>query len=130
MKKGLIITIIVAVLIVAVFIPFKMTGSTTKNKINDPFVTCLAEKGAKMYGAYWCSHCNNQKEAFGSSFDLFNSLGGYVECDPKGKNAQPAKCEEAGILGYPTWIINGQVYEGEQSLSRLSAISECDLNEN
>ena len=28
----------------------------------------LKETGAKMYGAYWCSHCFGQKQAFGAEF--------------------------------------------------------------
>ncbi len=129
MKKTWIVLIVAVVLIIGIFIPFKMTGLTTNNKDYDNFVTCLIEKDAKLYGAYWCPHCKNQKEMFKSSFKIFDSLGGYIECDPRGKNAQPEKCEEASINGYPTWIINGQKYVGEQSLNRLSAISECNLNE-
>jgi len=26
------------------------------------FAKCLTENGAKMYGAYWCTHCENQKK--------------------------------------------------------------------
>ena len=26
----------------------------------------LKETGAKMYGAFWCSHCEDQKETFGA----------------------------------------------------------------
>jgi uncharacterized membrane protein/glutaredoxin len=80
----------------------------------------LAEVGAKNYGAYWCPHCHEQKELFGQqAFALID----YVECDPKGKNARPQMCKEAGVAGYPTWQINGQVYPGVQRLETLADVS-------
>jgi len=41
----------------------------------------LREAGAKMYGAFWCSHCQEQKGDFGAQAqkDL-----PYVECFPEG----------------------------------------------
>lgn len=41
----------------------------------------LKEAGAKMYGAFWCSHCHEQKEAFGSA--AMKDFP-YVECYPDG----------------------------------------------
>lgn len=80
----------------------------------------LAEVGAKNYGAYWCPHCHEQKELFGQqAFALID----YVECDPKGKNARPQMCKAAGVAGYPTWQINGQVYPGVQRLETLADVS-------
>jgi len=120
--------IVIVLIAIGIFIPLKMTGSATQSQYDD-FAICLAESGAKMYGAYWCPHCNNQKETFKGSFKLFDSMGGYVECDSKGKNAQPEKCQEKEIKGYPTWIIDEKTYQGAQSLYRLSALSGCSLNE-
>lgn len=41
----------------------------------------LKDAGAKMYGAFWCSHCHEQKEAFGSQ--AMRDFP-YVECYPNG----------------------------------------------
>jgi 2-hydroxychromene-2-carboxylate isomerase len=30
-------------------------------------------------------------------------------------------CSDIGIRGFPTWVINGKNYEGEQSLENLEA---------
>lgn len=80
----------------------------------------LAEIDAKNYGAYWCPHCHEQKELFGKqAFALID----YVECDPKGQNARPQMCQAAGLRGYPTWQINGQLYPGVQRLERLADLS-------
>jgi hypothetical protein len=58
----------------------------------------LRKKGVKMYGAFWCGHCSQQKELFGQQ--AFSKIQ-YIECDPKGKNPQPQKCTQAGIKGFP-----------------------------
>jgi hypothetical protein len=96
--------------------------SGAENTANlDSFAKCLTQSGAKMYGAYWCGHCQNQKSLFGSFFQYVD----YVECDSKGPNANPDACAAAGITGYPTWIINGQSYPGEQSIEKLSSLTGC-----
>jgi glutaredoxin len=79
----------------------------------------LTETGAKMYGAFWCPHCADQKEMFGAAVEAIN----YVECDPEGENAQPQQCIDAGIEGYPTWEINGELYPGVRSLEELANLS-------
>ncbi|OHA19550.1 MAG: hypothetical protein A3C08_02605 [Candidatus Taylorbacteria bacterium RIFCSPHIGHO2_02_FULL_47_18] len=87
----------------------------------DGFAQCLAEKKITMYGAYWCSHCKNEKAAFGDSFRFVP----YVEC-----TADVKKCTDAGINGYPTWIFpDGRKFEGEQGVKRLSELSGCALPE-
>jgi hypothetical protein len=47
----------------------------------------------------------------------------YVECDPKGVAPQPARCNQAGIRKYPTWIIRGARYEGLIPLDELARAS-------
>jgi hypothetical protein len=85
----------------------------------DSFAQCLTEKGAIMYGTDWCGYCNQQKGAFGSSFQYVD----FVDCD----NDMGA-CSQANIGSYPTWVINGNQYRGEQSLSRLAYLTGCNLS--
>lgn len=80
----------------------------------------LQKVGAKMYGAFWCPHCQEQKQVFGQ--EAFAKVS-YVECDPSGPDAQPKLCQDAGIKGYPTWEINGQFYQGERTLEELAKLS-------
>jgi uncharacterized membrane protein len=80
----------------------------------------LTKIGAKMYGAYWCSHCHEQKELFGK--DATAKIP-YVECAEGGKKAEPATCTAAGVKGFPTWDINGKKVEGAQSLQKLAEMS-------
>lgn len=85
----------------------------------DAFARCLSQKGAVMYGAYWCPHCQNQKSMFGDAFRFVN----YVECTEK-----PHVCTDAGIQGFPTWIFpGGMKLVGVQSLESLAEVSGCTL---
>eukprot|EP01038_Epipyxis_sp_PR26KG_P007776 gene7776-10564_t len=88
--------------------------------ISSPKAIQLAESlkllNAKMYGAYWCSHCNNQKKIFGA--EAFKSLE-YIECDKEGENSKYKLCREKNIPGYPTWEIAGKYFPGEKDLNEL-----------
>jgi hypothetical protein len=42
----------------------------------------LKATGAQMYGAFWCSHCFEQKVLFGA--EAVREGFGYVECFPDG----------------------------------------------
>ena len=77
----------------------------------------LTKVGAKMYGAYWCPHCHEQKEFFGKEAAPFIP---YIECDPNGLNPQPDLCRSEDIVGYPTWKIDGKLYSGRQPLNDLA----------
>jgi len=90
----------------------------------DNLAQCLTDKGVKMYGAYWCSHCKTQKQMFGTSFEKIN----YIECSLAGGQGQTEECKEAGIEGYPTWEFgDGSRLSGEVSLEDLSEKSGCSL---
>ncbi|CAM0870507.1 unnamed protein product [Alopecurus aequalis] len=89
-----------------------------------PFAISLARHlhsiGAKMYGAFWCSHCNEQKQMFGrEAMEILD----YVECFPdgagKGKK-MATECAATGLDGFPTWIINGKLLSGDQQLPILA----------
>ncbi|KAJ0252212.1 Thiol-disulfide oxidoreductase LTO1 [Hirschfeldia incana] len=110
-------------------LPYYSTAITTSSS---PYAIALAKHlnsiGAKMYGAFWCSHCLEQKEMFGrEAAKLLN----YVECFPEGykKGTKIFKaCSDAGIEGFPTWMINGQVLSGEVELAELAEISGFSLD--
>lgn len=90
----------------------------------------LKQIGAKMYSAYWCPHCHDQKELFGKEATTQHLP--YVECAPDGVNSQTELCQKIAeksqaqtgqAFGFPTWEINGKFYPGTQSLSNLARIS-------
>ncbi len=80
----------------------------------------LQNIGAKKYSAYWCPHCQQQRELFGrEAFSYINS----IECAEDGQDAQPQLCREAGVQGYPSWEIDGELYSGARPLSQLADLS-------
>lgn len=85
---------------------------------------CLTDKGVKMYGAFWCPHCAEQKKSFGDDFRYIT----YVECDPRGENADRDACLKAGVERYPTWVFPGQEpVIGEQTPEDLARKANCEV---
>lgn len=93
--------------------------STTSSSRALELSTNLQALNAKMYGAYWCSHCFEQKERLGR--EAMAKIP-YIECSSDGLNSQNAMCKERGLPGYPTWEINGKLYPGDQELDELEEI--------
>lgn len=90
----------------------------------DGFAKCLTSKGAKMYGAWWCPHCAEQKEDFGYAFQYVN----YTECSPPGQRVETPQCKQDGIKNFPTWqFADGSRVEGPQPLAVLSERTSCSL---
>jgi hypothetical protein len=90
----------------------------------DQFATCLSEKGATFYGAFWCPHCQDQKALFGKSKVLIP----YVECSMPDQRTQTQICIDKGIKSYPTWIYaDGASTTGERTLVQLAEKTGCIL---
>ena len=124
--KYLLASVVVAfvVLIALMFFSTKPVEGTDYTE----FAQCVANSGAKMYGAWWCSHCNNQKHAFGDSWKILENKEVYVECSTQTKT-QIQICIDEGIKGYPTWrFSDGTELSGELSFQSLSQKTGCSLN--
>ena len=90
----------------------------------DEFAKCLSSKQVKMFGAYWCPHCADQKEEFGKSFQYVN----YVECAIKGSKEMTPACKAAGVQHFPSWQFgNGPLVEAVFPLQELSDKTGCSL---
>jgi hypothetical protein len=113
------------VAIVAAVGAYLIYRSATAAGEYDAFAKCLTERGIKMYGAFWCPHCEDQRKDFGRSFRYVN----YVECGVRGNlNAQTAACTISGIESYPTWeFADGSRVKGRVPLQILSGLSGCEL---
>ncbi len=125
MKKiTLIIMIILIVTSLLLLTGCKGTQPKYSQKQLADFAQCITDKGAVMYGAFWCSHCQNVKKSFGSAFQFVN----YVECDPRGENANPDLCLKKGIKSYATFeFADGSRLIGEPKLEELSEKTGCPL---
>lgn len=116
---------IYAVLIVAAFGLAYYLGYRSSHK-HDAFARCLSDRGLKMYGAYWCPHCQDQKDLFSASFKYVQ----YVECGVKGDTRAVAQvCKDADIKHYPTWQFppTGERVERVFTLEELSDRTGCSL---
>lgn len=79
----------------------------------------LNSLNSRMFGAFWCSHCYDQKQAMG--FEAMQTLP-YLECDKEGYKNQRSVCVERKLPGYPTWEIGGKLFPGEKSVEELREI--------
>jgi hypothetical protein len=120
-------TYIYAVLIVALvvgLIVIRNASDTSSNATQtkyDVFAQCLADAGAKFYGAYWCPHCQAQKKLFENS-----KLLPYIECSAPSGQAQTQICIDKNITSYPTWeFTDGTRLDGEQTFEALGAKTSC-----
>ncbi|MGF1461546.1 MAG: vitamin K epoxide reductase family protein [Leptolyngbyaceae cyanobacterium] len=132
---GTIVAIVTLVGTLAIYAPINSPGGIQANaqgEVGPPVSTPsgeaeiqlaehLADVDAKMYGAWWCPHCHDQKQLFGET--AVKSMP-YVECAEDGQNAQTALCRSVdGLTGFPTWEIRGELYVGAQSLETLADAS-------
>jgi hypothetical protein len=123
-KSSLRRKIMTAVLIVAAFVAVIYLALRKRGSRFDTFAKCVASRQAKMYGAYWCPHCSEQKEMFESSFQYIP----YVECGVPGSRDEAQVCKDAGIKHFPTWqFADGERREGTQPLPALGAKTGCAL---
>lgn len=95
--------------------------TTTSGESEIALADHLAKSDAVMYSAYWCPHCYDQKQLFGK--EAFENHVKKVECAPDGLDGDPQKCVDAKIRAFPTWIIQGKIYEGVQSLEKLAELT-------
>lgn len=90
----------------------------------DSFASCLGEKGATFYGAFWCPHCQAQKALFARSSRLLP----YVECSQPDGKTQTQACIDKGVKSYPTWYFaDGSSQTGTMSLEQLAEKTGCTI---
>ncbi|MBI4359176.1 MAG: hypothetical protein HY577_01125 [Candidatus Nealsonbacteria bacterium] len=124
--KTKIIILTIVVVIAGGLIVLKLWPNLKPTSVSnlDPFVRCLTEKKAVLYGAFWCPHCQTQKEMFGSAAKQLP----YVECSSPDGRSQLAVCQEKKIEGYPTWeFADGSRLAAVTSLKALAEKTGCSL---
>ena len=109
------------ILIAAAFAGVWYFGKWRGRQKMDKFAQCLSDKGAIMYGLFWCPHCEEQKEEFGSSFQNVR----YMECGTPDHKEQP-QCSQLGLKDFPTWqFSDAERHVGGLSLQDLGAKTGC-----
>lgn len=125
MKKQTIIWVALVVLLLTGFLVYAKRSDSGPGKY-DQLAQCIADSGAKFYGAFWCPHCQSQKAVFGKSAKFLP----YVECSSPSGSGQLQVCTDAKVEGYPTWIFkDGSKLTGEVSIPVLASTTGCVLPE-
>lgn len=107
------------------------SGIATSRRDYAELAQCLTAKGVKEYGTFWCANCAREKKEFGAAHQYI----AYVECDPRGENADVTRCVELDIKHTPAWIQedgDGKVlqrFEGFQGPEKLAELFDCPLPE-
>lgn len=121
MKFAYIASVLAVIIIVVVLV----LSNSGRPGVYDNFTRCISDAGFKFYGAYWCPHCNDQKDMFGKSAKGLP----YIECSLPNNAGQTAECARAGITSYPTWELpSGKRVLGLLSIQELATLSNCPLN--
>ena len=124
MQKTRIISYFIAVAVIIAGLVYWSYYEANKPSIYGGFAQCIADSGAKFYGAFWCAHCQTQKKMFESAAKLLP----YIECSaPDAKSFLPI-CLEKNIESVPTWdFADGSRQTGEMQLSALAEKTGCVL---
>lgn len=101
--------------------PPEITEPSSERAIR--LATDLKSLDAKLYTAFWCSHCYEQKQTLGKEA---MEIVKYIECDRQGLNSRRSLCQERKVKGYPTWEIGGVLYAGTQSIEDLEGIVKLE----
>ena len=112
---------IITVILVGMILGGMIWYSSQPGKYDD-FATCIKNSGVTFYGAFWCSHCQEQKALFGKSALLLP----YTECSTPNGQSQNSLCLEKKIEGYPTWEAkDGTRKSGKLSFAELTEFTGC-----
>lgn len=89
------------------------------------FAACLKGKGAVLYSAFDCPHCETQKEIFTEGIEHLP----YVECQQGiDDSSETDVCRDKNITGYPTWeFADGSRLIGVQTLKALGDKTGCKM---
>lgn len=115
-KLYAIMTIVIVAIILAIFYFKSLNNSEV---LDESLAKCIAAK-SEVFSQSGCSHCLEQKKIINETYlHLFN----IIECDTSPENRQ--KCQDTGIQGTPTWLIEGKKYEGTKTIKELKEITGC-----
>ena len=110
-NKWITLGIIIAIILFAIYIKNKPVSQSSEE-----LVRCIGER-AKLYSQIGCHYCVEQEELFGENIKYIDNF----ICNSDNWKT----CQEIGIMGTPTLIINGQKYPGLKSIEKLKELTGC-----
>lgn len=121
MKNNLGIILVIVLLVVLAGGLTLLKNKKDTNPSLQAFASCIKNSGAKFYGAWWCPHCNEQKDLFAK----YDKDLPYIECSDQSRKMLGV-CTDAGIQRFPTWIFpDGEKIEGVLSFDALAKKTAC-----
>ncbi|MFC1734085.1 hypothetical protein ACFL6I_27590, partial [candidate division KSB1 bacterium] len=105
--------IILAVLVLVVYFTYFRGDGTDGPSIDT--VKCIGSKST-IYISTGCHVCAQQEELFGENFKYLNIVNCFIEGE---------KCSQANVTRVPTWMINGEMMTGLQSIEKLINLAGC-----
>lgn len=125
-KKNSKKTLVIVLVLLGVFFAYILYVNGQPGKY-DEFAQCIVDSGTKIYSAWWCPHCQDQKKAFGKSFRVLEDGNAHIECSPNNVRTLSQYCKDEGIEGTPTWRFpNGKDMSGQLSLYTIALESGCE----
>ena len=115
-KKNYLIPILIALVILTAILSglfFMNKEKDSSKNSEDEFFKCLS-KVSTLYLQKGCPYCTNQKNILGDGIKYLNT----VDC-----MREEEKCSQ--IPGTPTWIVDGKMLLGVQSIEKLKSASGC-----
>lgn len=100
-----------------------LTACQSEDPANIELAKCITQKDVKMYGAFWCGHCKEQKELFGKT--AFEEID-YIECSLPNGQGRTEICKRAGIESYPTWVLPDGSQLPKTPLAELAQKTGCE----
>lgn len=107
--------IYLALAVVIILIIIGIFWIKNNNHIDKKLAQCIANK-SELYIQLGCPACKIQEDMFKDSYIYLN----VIDC-----HYQPEKCIDARLTHTPTWIINGEKYQGVQSIEKLKELTGC-----
>ena len=86
-----------------------------KEKVSKSLALCIGEK-SKLYTQLGCHACINQEKLFGNNYKYLN----VTDCFYKKE-----ECINKNITATPSWIINGEMYNGIKQIEELKELTGC-----
>lgn len=82
----------------------------------------LNDSNMVLYGSNQSAETKEQTDLFGEVIKEID----YVDCDAAVNSSNPDECIGQNITVYPTWVYQGEKFEGVQTLSELAKISNFE----
>ena len=121
--RTIIITVLVLIALVSIITLIAQSQSQSKAQALLPYVEfsqCLADNGMVIYGSQFCPYCNELAQLMGG-YEAVQSV--YVEC-----TVEQARCAQETLTDYvPEVQLNGEVFEGERTLSSFAQATGCTV---